>query len=239
MRLLPFLLVLLLAPPAWAQGPLAFHATAHDFGEVEGAHAEVTFAFVNVGDGPLVVREVRASCGCTVPHFTREPVAAGGVGEVTVRFDAAGREGPFHQSVLVVADAGEDEVTEVLTVRGRVRPLAPPGSPRASGAVQGGVRFDTDAADLGRVARGEPVTHRFAFLRTAARPLHITRAYTLPAGAEVLHPEVGIARDTWGRVAVTLPAESLAPGPFEFAVILETDDAEEPVKVLRLSGVAE
>ena len=59
--------------------------TSHDFGEiVQGTKAKYTFTFINKGAVPIVINNASASCGCTVPNFSTEPVPAGAQGSVTV-----------------------------------------------------------------------------------------------------------------------------------------------------------
>ena len=58
---------------------IKFDKTSHDFGKFTEDNAVVsyTFTFTNVGDGPLVIHQAVASCGCTVPDYTQEPVLPG------------------------------------------------------------------------------------------------------------------------------------------------------------------
>lgn len=57
----------------------------HDYGsikeEVEVAVSE--FEFTNTGKSPVVIQRVIASCGCTTPSYTREPVLPGKSGELS------------------------------------------------------------------------------------------------------------------------------------------------------------
>ncbi len=52
-----------------------FKETIHDFGELEfGGDGSFDFKFTNTGKSPLILENVRSTCGCTVPEWTREPV---------------------------------------------------------------------------------------------------------------------------------------------------------------------
>ena len=75
----------------WAQGTaqIYFEKTTHDFGIFYEDQPKVTckFKFTNTGDGPLVIHQAMASCGCTVPKYPKEPIRPGETGEITVTYD--------------------------------------------------------------------------------------------------------------------------------------------------------
>ncbi len=74
----------------------------HDFGVlIQGEQAVHTFKIKNVGTGDLMITDAKASCGCTVPKFSREPVKPGEYAEVDVVFDSYGREGKQLKSLTV------------------------------------------------------------------------------------------------------------------------------------------
>ena len=77
---------MLLSMTAMAQTPvITFEKTTHDFGKINEADGRVTtiFEFKNEGMVPLVLSNVRASCGCTTPKWTREPIEPGANGQIT------------------------------------------------------------------------------------------------------------------------------------------------------------
>lgn len=91
--------------------------TSHDFGEiVQGTKAKYTFTFLNKGSVPIVISNAAASCGCTVPNFSKEPVAAGAMGSVTVIFDSSGKNGNFSKNVTVTTNLGQS----ILFIKGNI-----------------------------------------------------------------------------------------------------------------------
>ena len=67
-----------------AQAKISLEKKSHDFGSIEeGVQATVTFTFKNTGNAPLILNSVKASCGCTTPKWTKEPIAPGSEGQVT------------------------------------------------------------------------------------------------------------------------------------------------------------
>ena len=110
------------------QGPgIVFAALSHDFGKIKEEDGEATtvFEFVNNGTEPLILSEVRASCGCTTPDWTKEPVAPGAVGFVKATYNAKGRPGMFEKSITVKSNAAEGKESVVLTIKGEVIPAPP------------------------------------------------------------------------------------------------------------------
>lgn len=92
-----------------------FETDNHEFGIItEGEKVSYTFKFKNTGNAPLVISNASASCGCTVPEYTKTPVAPGEEGEVNVTFDSAGKSGMTTKSVTLIANTEPN--TKVLKI---------------------------------------------------------------------------------------------------------------------------
>jgi hypothetical protein len=114
-----FALVLGFAFTSNAQGALKFKQEKHDFGTItEGTVATYSFEFTNTGNAPVVISNATASCGCTTPDWTREPVMPGKTGRVTAAFNSAGKPGTFNKTVTVVNNGAVSQIT--LTIQGSV-----------------------------------------------------------------------------------------------------------------------
>ncbi len=99
---------------------MSFDVTEFDFGEIEqGTHVEHMFTFTNTGDAPLVITNAKSSCGCTVPEYTRDPIAPGEKGEMLVKFDGSGR-GTVNKNVTVFTNT--EKGTERLRIKANVKP---------------------------------------------------------------------------------------------------------------------
>ena len=103
-----------------------------NYGKIEkGANGTRVFKVKNEGTEPLVLNSVRASCGCTTPKWTREPIAPGAEGNITVKYDT-NRMGNFHKTVTVNSNATNKTV--VLTIKGQVmNPAAQKTTPTKQG----------------------------------------------------------------------------------------------------------
>ncbi len=82
---------------------MQFPKTAHDFGQVPEAGGEVTynFEFTNTGKVPVIITDVKSSCGCTTPEWTKQPVLPGKTGIVKTTFDPQDRPGIFDKEITV------------------------------------------------------------------------------------------------------------------------------------------
>jgi hypothetical protein len=99
---------------------IAFEKLVHDYGTLEnGANGDCEFVFTNKGEKPLVLSNVRASCGCTAPSWTKEPVLPGKTGVIKVGYNT-GIPGVFHKTVTVTSNAANSQV--ILTIKGNVLP---------------------------------------------------------------------------------------------------------------------
>lgn len=97
------------------QAQIKFDKTTHDIGKFSEAQAvqECVFTFTNVGNAPLVINQAIASCGCTVPAYTKEPVAPGKTGEIKVTYNGKGKfPGHFKKSITVRTN-GKPEMTRL------------------------------------------------------------------------------------------------------------------------------
>lgn len=87
---------------------IKFEKTTQSVGEfsVKKPTVATTFTFTNVGDAPLVIHQVVASCGCTVPAYSKEPVLPGKKGTIKVTYDGTGKPlGFFKKSIIVRSNA--------------------------------------------------------------------------------------------------------------------------------------
>ena len=84
---------------------IEFAESNYDFGKIdEGKKVEHVFTFKNVGENPLVIQDARASCGCTVPEYTKDTIAPGEEGKLNVIYDSNNKEGKIDKSVTVTAN---------------------------------------------------------------------------------------------------------------------------------------
>lgn len=110
-------------------GPkISFEKTVHDFGEnPQGTPVSYDFVFKNEGTEPLVLQNVKASCGCTTPFWPKEPILPGQESKINVKYNMA-RAGNFTKTITVtVKPPTEADTPEIvkLTIKGSAAVSAP------------------------------------------------------------------------------------------------------------------
>jgi hypothetical protein len=118
------LFAVLMGSVAFAQQKpaMTFERTEHNFGTIKEEMGAVMtwFEFTNTGKSPLIIQRVSASCGCTTPTYTREPVLPGKKGSISVRYSTVRRPGTFHKTITVYTNV--PDTVYVLAIKGNVIP---------------------------------------------------------------------------------------------------------------------
>lgn len=106
--------------PVAPQDSIIFKSIVHDYGTiVQTSDGSCEFNFTNKGKTPLVLNDVKASCGCTVPEWTRTPIAPGEKGTIKVTYNT-NNVGAFTKSITVNSTAINSPL--VLSIKGTVTP---------------------------------------------------------------------------------------------------------------------
>ncbi len=105
--------------PVKSDTTIVFNEPVHDFGEIvqNSGPQTYTFEFTNTGAEAIIIQNVTASCGCTTPGWTKEPVAPGQKGEVKATYNP-GAVMPFDKTLSVYSNAKPGFI--VLHIKGKV-----------------------------------------------------------------------------------------------------------------------
>jgi hypothetical protein len=97
------------------QASIKFAKTTHSFGAFSEKDPiqKCTFVFTNAGTAPLVINQAVASCGCTVPIYTKTPVLPGEKGEIKVTYNGAGKFPGHFKKTITIRSNGEPEMTRL------------------------------------------------------------------------------------------------------------------------------
>ena len=103
-----------------ADGPeITFESLEHDYGTIQqGANGDCVFKFKNTGNEPLILSDVRKSCGCTTPTWSKEPILPGQNGLINVGYNT-NNIGTFSKTITVISNATNSTLT--LTIKGTVQ----------------------------------------------------------------------------------------------------------------------
>ncbi len=215
--LLSILLLNFINATAQQAEQISFEEMVHDFGvikESDGA-AEYEFKFINNGTEPITIINVKASCGCTTPGWTKEPVASGEAGYIKVKYNTKNRPGPFNKSLTVTTDLDGGQIIK-LHIRGRVTPK-PKSIEEDFPQVIGGLRVKYQSFNIGKVKMvDKPTVKKFevynatdsaiTFLTQVDKPKYINVTFepqVLPAKSKgkIILTYDGENRDDYGFVS--------------------------------------
>lgn len=120
-NLFTVLFISFLSTSVYAQEKFAkieFETETIDYGTIEkGANGVRVFKFKNTGSAPLIVSDVKSSCGCTVPKKPTAPIMPGENGEIEVKYDTK-RVNPIRKTITVTSNA--ERQTVALKIKGTV-----------------------------------------------------------------------------------------------------------------------
>lgn len=205
---------------------LAFAETTHEFGtvnEVDGP-VEFSFKFTNTGQSPIKIMDVKASCGCTTPDWTKTAVEPGGAGFVQARYNPLNRPGPFNKSLTITTDGNTKRY--VVYIKGNVNP-----KPRTIEddfpTLMGGLRVKYRGFNLGKVLNNEPVSKTFEVYNASEEPITFLDSLTGPDYVKVEVVPQTLQSEEKGTIVVTydVPARKDL-GHMADNIVLYTDEAD-------------
>jgi hypothetical protein len=129
MRIIPIVFILFIGfgvfaqsqetVPATSAAKITFAESSYEFGEIfQGDQVEHIFKYTNTGTDPLILSNVKTTCGCTVPTFSREPLAPGASEQILVKFNSSGKMGQQNKVITITSNAINS--TERVSINGNV-----------------------------------------------------------------------------------------------------------------------
>ncbi|MBN2261438.1 MAG: DUF1573 domain-containing protein [Prolixibacteraceae bacterium] len=188
----------------FSQPKIDFKNTTHDYGDIkeDGGMAETEFVFTNTGNQPLIINNVRATCGCTTPDWTRDPVLPGKTGKIKVGYNPKNRPGAFSKNVNIYSNT-QPGVT-VLTIRGNVSPREKTIEelyPR----VMGPVRLKSNYANIGSIMNTQSKSQELEYINTSETPVKI-EATRVPSHITVSFEPETVKPGDKGKILVNYDA---------------------------------
>lgn len=173
MKKLLFLLLTFIPLFVFSQkAKIEFETNSHDFGTISetGGPAVYDFVFKNTGNAPLLLSNVRASCGCTTPSWSRQPIAPGQTGSIKVSYNPLRRPGRFNKSITINSNA-ETPVTTV-SIRGVVS--AKPADPYAAYRYTfGALKATTNTLNVGNLTNTTTVERSIDIVNIGEQPITV------------------------------------------------------------------
>jgi len=184
--------------------PVSFEEKEYDFGAIKEEDGPVTheFVFKNGMDAPVKILNVRASCGCTTPGWSREEVGPGKTGFVKAQYNPYNRPGPFNKTLTVQTSANQ---SIVLRIKGNVQPKVKTLEEQFP-TVKGNLRFKTPSFNLGKATPNAPVVREFDILNDGNDPVKFMENVDAPDYIQISFSPIEIQPKEQGKIIVTYDA---------------------------------
>lgn len=220
---------------------VVFTEDVFEFGNVpENKGAAVhDFVLTNKSNRPVRIISVTASCGCTTPAWTQEPIAPGKTGFIKASFNPVGRPGFFHKTLTVTTDY-QPTTPITLSITGTVIPESGP-LPTDFQAINGAWRLKASAFNMGKVFKtAEPTIRDFQFYNAGDKPITITGKVISPAYIRVeVTPKV-VQKGEKGTLRIQyLGLQRPGYGFNSDNIEIPTDDEMMPVKSFSVMATLE
>ncbi len=210
------------------EGPkVKFEEETFNFGKIkEGEVKTHVFVFQNTGDDPLVVKNVRTSCGCAAALVSDKTIDPGKKGEIKVTLNSRGYEGDITKFIYVESNDRSQPVKQ-LQISAMVQ--VPP-RPR--------IDLDRYTIDSGLILEGEPIPANATIINRGEQELvvsfsHRDAKYFSDGGKEV--SELRIAAGKQVEIEIKIPPRSKA-GLIREYILLKSNDTRRPNLSLYVSG---
>ncbi|MDW3191716.1 MAG: DUF1573 domain-containing protein [Cytophagales bacterium] len=212
---------------AFAQESLDFDNPDFDFGTVEELEGPVDhkFTFVNRGLEPVTILRVQASCGCTTPDWSKEPVAPGESGFIMARYDPKNRPGAFRKSLKVTTSI--PTLKKTLFIKGTVNP-----KPRTIAddlpTKMDGIRVQYRSFNFGTIKNHEPIRKSFDVYNDSEETIaFLEDKGASPQFIQVAYEPVSLAPKEKGKIWITYDPSQVAEFGFNSSRIsLYTSEEE-------------
>lgn len=157
---------------SWGQPVMKISGTEHDFGKFreEAGRQKYDFVVMNTGNQPLVIQNIVASCGCTLPEWTKTPIPPKGTGTITAIYDPANRPGPFNKTLSVYSNSKPEVV--VIVLKGEVIPREKTLEEIFTFPV-GSVRFESNHLAFTNVKKTEKKIRVMQLINTSNSPVKV------------------------------------------------------------------
>ena len=183
-----------------------FEKDKHSFGTIEenGGPAVHKFEFTNVGENPIKINKVKASCGCTTPSWSREVVNPGETGHVTAKYNPKNRPGKFNKTLTITT--GENEKI-YLRISGNVTKAELP--PEKKYPYQSGdLRFKNEEISIGNIMHDQAKEVKLPIYNTTDADIKVLEGATIPSHIKLELKDGGINAKKHANVILKYDAKA-------------------------------
>lgn len=183
-----------------------FDEEIFDFGNIreENGSVEHKFVFTNEGNAPLLIQSVKASCGCTTPAWSKDPIPPGEKGFVMAKYNPKNRPGSFRKSLSITSNA--DPAIKVIYIQGMVEQKEKTASDTYRHQI-GGLRFRYVSLNMDKVLTDQPKTRSFDFFNDTDTEIMLLDNMEIPDHISISFQPNVVAPQTAGKIIITYDAK--------------------------------
>ncbi|PIB35171.1 hypothetical protein BFP72_07060 [Reichenbachiella sp. 5M10] len=208
-----------------AQAKMELQETTHDFGTVQEEDGPILheFIFTNIGDAPLLISTVKASCGCTTPDWTKIPVLPGETGYIRAQYNPRNRPGSFSKSLRIMNN-GEGGVAYAY-IKGTVIPRVKTVEEELPLQI-GALRIKSKSVSFGRMTNEKAKSMTMEVYNAGEDSLTFTDEYDGPTSIVVSVDPKQLAPKQKGEMTVTYTPAKNDLGSINYGITIYTDETE-------------
>ena len=213
--------------------------TEYDFGLIKEETGQVShiFTYSNTGTDTLKITSVEASCGCTVPEWSKKPLLPGEKGTIKVTFDPTNRPGPFVKTINIVANT--TPAVSIITINGSVIPKNRTINEQFPDQ-QGHLRIASQGVNLGTIKTNKVIQKDVEVYNDGDKPLTFTNHVVAPSHISVSYIPEKIPAKSKGIIRITYDAKKKNDYGFVSDYVeIYTDEADEFKKMISVYATLE
>jgi hypothetical protein len=195
------------------------------------------FNFTNTGNAPLIIQGVQASCGCTTPDWTKDPVMPGQKGFIKAEYNPRNRPGAFNKSLTVTANSNP-AITR-LFIQGNVNPKLRTIADDYPVEI-GGIRVRYRSFNFGKITTEKKEIRQFDVYNHSDKTISFLQKTEGPEFVEVDILPRSLPPLNTGKIVISLdPTVKKELGNASYPLTLFTDETENQAKEFRIVATIE
>lgn len=207
---------------------IKFNETTYDFGNINEDKGPVTydFKFKNTGKDTLLISNVQASCGCTTPKYSKDPILPGKEGIISAQYDPKNRPGAFNKTITVTSNGNPS--TTILYIKGIVNPKEKTPADDYP-TLLGAIRMKSAYLNLGEVTTKEPFKMDFEIFNDSKENVIFTNEVKVPSHIKLKFEPATLEPNKKGKLTVIYDAKAKNDfGYISDAIEFGTMDGKDP-----------
>ncbi|MFT5724642.1 MAG: hypothetical protein ACI9JN_001761 [Bacteroidia bacterium] len=240
MRILTVVLFALSTIGALAQiddSEIDFESEVYDFGTIKFGDQKINATYIFTNNSPIdfVIRDVKASCGCTVPSWPEHPIKPGQKGIITATFDPTNLAGEVDKNIEIFANYNVI-MSKILTIAGTISEPIQQDLSKVYPGQYGYLRQSKNTIALGQITNSQTFTDKVVFINDYNLPLKFDGILRSPEYVTYSLSKTVVQPGDTASVTITVHADKVGDyGLINSDIVFKTNDKSFPLKAVKLA----